>query len=58
MNFIAVNFRFFRDTWHLKQKQNSLHQKHMPLVNYPLLLFLNGPSENTVANTCLVVGQV
>lgn len=40
------------------QNKTALCHKHVPLVNHPSLLFLNGPSKKSVACTCLVVGQM
>jgi len=54
-----VNFRLQRYLAPYPSKnKTALYQKPVPLVNYPSLLFENGPSENSVAYTCLVVGQM
>jgi len=56
---LPVNFRLQRYLAPYPSKnKTALYQKPVPLVNYPSLLFENGPSENSVAYTCLVVGQM
>lgn len=56
---LPVNFRPQRYLAPYPSKnKTALYQKPVPLVNYPSLLFQNGPSENSVACTCLVVEQM
>lgn len=56
---LPVNFRLQRyPAPYPSKNKTALYQKPVPLVNYPSLLFQNGPLENSVAYTCLVVGQM